>query len=277
MNDLFSVRCNYATNLNKSKPESELRTSINQVFYNMYVEAPDKHLRMQREIMSFFGIEQENTPTVKAIIIKNNADKLRAFLASCEWYQVYDFIEYIFAYCCDDDFDCLDLKEQINEILKYQGYRYRIEGGKVIPVVNDEELTEIHKAMNTGIESVDKSYHEAVKLLSEKMNPDYNAVISKASNALEAMVVTIANQEGYAEDTLGRAISKLESNRIIIDERLVNVSKDIYKYACNSGIRHGGVDSTVASENDAVYILVLCAACINYLNYLYQTTELKES
>lgn len=76
---------------------------------------------------------------------------------------------------------------------------------------------------------------------------------------------------------MGKAINKLHDNGIIINERLINITKTIYKYACNDGIRHGGINLVIASENDAIYILVLCAACINYLNYLYKQALEKEA
>ena len=42
--------------------------------------------------------------------------------------------------------------------------------------------------MNTGVDATDTAYSETISLLSERTDPDYNAVIAKTSNALESMV-----------------------------------------------------------------------------------------
>ena len=44
----------------------------------------------------------------------------------------------------------------------------RLVSGKAIPVVNDLEIQEISKAMNTGVDATDTAYSEAISLLSER-------------------------------------------------------------------------------------------------------------
>ena len=47
------------------------------------------------------------------------------------------------------------------------GCKYRLVSGKAIPVVNDLEIKEISKAMNTGVDATDTAYSEAISLLSD--------------------------------------------------------------------------------------------------------------
>lgn len=83
------------------------------------------------------------------------------------------------------------MAEKYNRIFRLRGCKYRLVSGKAIPVVNDLEIQEISKAMHTGVDATDTAYSEAISLLSERTDPDYNAVIAKTSNALESMVLAI--------------------------------------------------------------------------------------
>ena len=85
------------------------------------------------------------------------------------------------------------MAEKYNRIFRLHGCKYRLVSGKAIPVVNDLEIKEISKAMHTGVDATDTAYSEAISLLSERTDPDYNAVIAKTSNALESMVLAIGN------------------------------------------------------------------------------------
>ena len=85
---------------------------------------------------------------------------------------------------------------------------------------------------------------------------------------LESMVLEIAKDNEVKENTLGKAIEALESKGVVFDEDMKVLIKKVYSYACNAGIRHGGSNPTVATEDDAILILVITAAEINYLNAL---------
>ena len=132
--------------------------------------------------------------------------------------------------------------------------------------MTDLEMEEISKAMNTGIDSVDTAYNNALKLFSDKVTPDYKAVIAKASNALESMIIKIAKDNGSSEKTLGRALTDIKAKGVYIDTDMEELAKKIYKYVCSEGIRHGGATSIITTESDARLILVLSATLINYLN-----------
>jgi len=59
------------------------------------------------------------------------------------------------------------LTEKYNRIFRMYGCKYRLVSGKAIPVVNDLEIKEISKAMNTGVDATDTAYSEAISLLSD--------------------------------------------------------------------------------------------------------------
>lgn len=241
------------------------RSAIVTSFFNQYNSLEEGELfgRLQ-DVMDLFGIEQPPQVHDQATLLYNKKQTL-AYFKNCPWNHLFDFAEYVLTL----DTDRADaLVEKYNRIFRMHGCKYRLVSGKAIPVVNDLEIQAISKAMNTGVDATDTAYIEAIALLSERTNPDYNAVIAKTSNALESMVLSIAEENAISEETLSKAINKLENTGVAIEERMKNLIKTTYKYACNAGIRHGGTTPVVATEADAILVLVISAAAINYLNAL---------
>ena len=267
MAEFFSERNGLIGSVNNSYSPA-FRSAIVTSFFNQYnsLEAGELFGRLQ-DVMDLFGIEQQ--PQLHDIAtLQYNKKQTLAYFKNCPWNHLFDFAEYVLTL----DTDRADaLTEKYNRIFRMHGCKYRLVNGKAIPVVNDLEIQEISKALNTGVNATDTAYSEAIALLSERTNPDYNAVIAKTSNALESMVLAIAEENAVSEETLGRAITKLENNGVVIEERMKNLIKNTYKYACNAGIRHGGTTPVVATEADAILVLVISAAAINYLNGFRKT------
>lgn len=264
MAEFFSERNGLIAGMNNDYSPA-FRNAVVTSFFNQYnsLEAGELFGRLQ-DVMDLFGIEQQPQVHDKATLQYNKRQTL-AYFKTCPWNHLFDFAEYVLT----SDTDRADaLAEKYNRIFRMHGCKYRLVDGKAIPVVNDLEIQEISKAMNTGIDATDTAYSEAISLLSERTDPDYNAVIAKTSNALESMVLAVAEENAVSEETLGRAITKLENKGVVIEERMKNLIKNTYKYACNAGIRHGGTAPVVATEADAILVLVISAAAINYLNSL---------
>ena len=263
MNELFSIRYNLINSMKDNGYSIELRNAVVNSFLNQYnsFEEGDLLYRM-KEVMDLFGIEQEPHLNDKATLVYNKKT-LQNFIQTCKWNKLFDFVEYALAI---DENRAEKLAEKYNLIFKMNGCRYRVLNGSVIPVADELELEEMNRATITGIESVDSAYSEAVKLLSEKPIPDFNAVIAKASNALEAMVIDIAKDYNSTKNVLGKAISTMKKHGAEIDSNFEMLLTKIYAYASKSGIRHGGNNPVQASEEDAVFVMVICAALINYMN-----------
>ena len=87
------------------------------------------------------------------------------------------------------------------------------------------------------------------------------------------MILSIAEDNSVQDNTLGKALKKLEEKGIATDEDLNALIRKIYDYACNAGIRHGGTEPVTATEDEAIFVLVTCAATINYINMKYYGTH----
>ena len=69
-----------------------------------------------------------------------------------------------------------------------------------------------------------------------------------------------------SQSTLGNTLKKLETKGVVIHTAMKEGFKKLYGYTSDAdGIRHGGIDFTKASEEDARYMMVSCSAFINYL------------
>lgn len=261
--EFFSER-NGLTESIDTNYSSAFRSAVVTSFLNQYKYRDGELLYVLKEVMDLFGIEQKPQLNDTATLLHNKEQTLLYF-ASCPWNHLFDFIEYVLML---DPQRSDILEEKYNKIFRFHGCKYRLLNKKAIPIVNDLEINEMNKALHTGVDSTDTAYNEAIALLANKNDPDYNAVIAKTSNALESMVITIANDNFISANTLGKAIKELEKKGIIFDKDMKAIIDAVYVYACNAGLRHGGMNSITATEEDAIFIMVISAAAINYLNEL---------
>lgn len=71
------------------------------------------------------------------------------------------------------------------------------------------------------------------------------------------------------ENTLGKAMKKLEESGIPIHPRLKSAFEQLYAYTNdgNTGIRHALIEAEyIPSNAEALFMIVSCSALINYLN-----------
>lgn len=249
-------------NINKK----EFRIAILTAFYN--IDRQDNEIYFDiKEILSLFGIECSNE-LIQKLELSENKQKLLEYIKTCPYNRFFDFIN-ITLQNPKFKIDITTLINDYTNIFRFYNCAVNIVNNCIIFNNNEIELQMINKAMQTGISNIDDTFNMAISMFSK--STDYNSVISKASNALESMILVIADEHNITQNTLGQAIKNLEDNGILFDEDMKNIIKSVYKYACNAGIRHGGVTPINASKNDAQYILTICSVCINYLNTLRLT------
>lgn len=150
------------------------------------------------------------------------------------------------------------------QFLKDENQPFQLYKNRVVPLMSDLELSELNAALKTPYDSVDRHIAKALRFFSDRKNPDYENSIKESISAVEAMCCTIAGMKGKV--TLGQILDKLKDNGIEIHGAMRTGFEKLYGYTSNSdGIRHGGIDFTNAPEEDARFMLVSCAAFVNYL------------
>ena len=263
----FSERYGY-------KPEQEiqvkgisttLRTRIWNVFYQQEIK---KGGLGSKRITSAFAGEitiEEKIADKLGFSIKESflTNKLEEYITKkCEWYIVYDFLEYYFR-CINGREDKKQIILDINCVLEEEKSGYRIVNNEIVPITNKAEIEEIETAANTQFDSVNKHISKALELYANRNKPDYENSIKESISAVEAMCCIITDNE---KSSLGQALKKLEENGVYIHKSMKNAFSSLYGYASDeSGIRHGSIDFVNAPSEDAKFMLLSCSAFVNYL------------
>ncbi len=191
----------------------------------------------------------------------DNIKRLRDYLIDAEWYETYDFIErYIASF--PNAPRRRELEKELNTVLEEEKSGYRMVKGLITPITNPAELNEIRKSLSTQFLSVNKHLEKALKLYSNRKNPDYENSIKESISAVEAICCIINGKDA----TLNKAIDKLRDKGVHIHPAMEKAFIALYGYTSDeSGIRHGGVDFKNAPAEDAKYMLISCSAFVNYL------------
>lgn len=257
----FSMRNGLYSIDNMSECSGTTRRRIWQVFAKKYVltiSSPKVQYDIVEDILAYFGCAYEYS--ISAFDHGTNCNILKNYICEkCEWYKVYDFVEYHISH----DGDYRKFIDEYNKIFEDEKTGYHIIGKMVTPITNGMEIDTIENSLVNSPEHVTPSIEKAIRLFSDRENPDYNNAIKEAITAVEALCCTMV--EGK-EDTLGKAINKMAEQGIVLHEALSDAIKKLYKYTCNEdGKRHGGTTYVESDVEDARFMLVTCSAIINYL------------
>lgn len=188
-----------------------------------------------------------------------------------EWFRKLDLIEFIIK-------QMLAMKTRIPNHYVHQfevelnsefarlHFAYRIVNNEIVEITSNEEIVAVEAALSGGTTNVRRHLNEALKLMSQRPIPDSRNSIKESISAVEAFC-----REKTGENTLGKALSKLESNGIKIPKMLKDAFDKLYAYTNqkDTGIRHALMDKDgtyVPTSEEAMFMLVSCSAFINYLS-----------
>ena len=192
--------------------------------------------------------------------------EIKKIYFSCQWYEVYDFIEEILKYQdgnLDSSLSVEVIEKFLNSKLEEENSAYRFIDGIACEITNKQEIAEVEKALNDDdFPFVKEHLTRALELLSDKQKPDYRNSIKESISAVENIACLLAKKE---KTTLGIALSELEKKG-----KLHNCLKkgfsSIYDYTSDdSGIRHALMDEPTLNKFDAYLFFLLCTSFTNYL------------
>lgn len=184
-----------------------------------------------------------------------------------EWFEVYDFMEFLINSIYHKTFVEKYIKI-VNKILEKQFSAYRIVNNLIAPISNQLEFEEVEDSLNntkqlTALKGANVHLNHALNLISDKKSPQYRNSIKESISAVEATCRYLTD-----ENTLGKALSKLEKKGIDINAQLKAGFTKVYAYTNDreSGIRHAIVSEPKEPDfHDAKYMLIACSSFINYL------------
>lgn len=156
-----------------------------------------------------------------------------------------------------------------NNIFKQEYVGYRLVNNIIVQITDENEIESIEKASNTEYDSVNEHLQKAIRLISNREQPDYENSIKESISAVEAMCVVIIGKRG----TLGDALKHLEDKGVSIHPSLKAAFLKLFGYTSDAkGIRHAGdIGGASSTFEEAKFMLVSCSAFVNYLTGLCAT------
>ena len=192
-----------------------------------------------------------------------------------EWYKKLDLIEYFISvfqyYVINNKTDSYKhiytiFIKQLNKEFKKLNFAYHIIDGLIVEITSDQEIKAIEDVLSNDSENVRNHFFQALELYSQRPEGNYRNSIKESISAVEVFC-----REKTGENTLGKALNKLESNGIVIHKLLKSAFDKLYAYTNqqDTGIRHALMDNDgdyIPQAEEALFMLVSCSAFINYIN-----------
>lgn len=200
------------------------------------------------------------------------------FLNEFLWWRAYDFIESVAQYLSDQPKQLEFFQVMNNDILERHNSAYRLYNNHVIRVTEPAliaSIEEIHNNPEIG-SSVKEELSKSIVKLSERGDSQnryaYNESAEAAIHMLEAYL-KVKTGEAKLSDGI-KALKKAKK----IEKTFYNALEKLYAFA-NDQVRHAikADDSQIILQySDALYILHLSLALVNYLEYPGQLFKLAD-
>jgi len=246
----------------------EITTPINNSILNWFNEFEvflgGNYYVLERDVWQFFLNRKlqnyENSYTRRTIVIASEFDN-----TSLEWYEKLNLIEYFLSkvkiIIPANTYG--GFVDRLNKEFERHNFAYRIIGDGIEEITSKVELESIEEALvneNVGVKTHLKAALAFLSIAQE--SPNYRGSIHQSISAVEALC-----REITGENTLGKALPKLENAGVKINNVLKEGFRKIYDYTNGlDGIRHALMDdSNPPTSDEAIFMLVACSAFINYL------------
>lgn len=248
--------------------DDDLRNGLWNAFQIFYLDKVNSDWLNRSEYLLFFKLLWHNFFKIPLdtldLWFPTTRREIREWFYEWEWYEVYDFIEYISNIDCPTDSD--KFRAFCNQLFEKEISGYRFINGVIAPITSKEEVNEIDTAIlnssHTNLIGVKTHLESALKKISDKDSPDYRNSIKESISAVEAISKAISNN---SKDSLGAALDKIKG-KIKLHPSLERGFKQIYGYTSDAdGIRHALTEQSNCDFEDAKYMLVASSAFVNYL------------
>ena len=231
--------------------------------WNTDTEARSVEILLGRIWFSYFKKANDTRPKLFGELYGRGGkayDELRSYFFICDWFEVYDFVEFIVNQLPQSM--TLEFTIALNIVLTEENIAFRIVDKQFTDITNETELVEIEDAAKTRFDGVNKHITDAIAFLSDRKSPNYRNSIKESISAVESLFKCLT---GKNKITFKDGMSNIEK-KFEIHPALKEGFEKIYAYTSDDeGIRHGMVESPNCSYNEAKFMLVSCSAFINYV------------
>lgn len=228
------------------------------------------YIALEKYIWRYFLNNRENDFVEDFVYAKSYVFTNFVLSKDIAWYHKLDIVEFVIEYLYDSKckISAPVVKSfifELNSEFARLNFAYRIINKEIVEITSQEEIVAIETALAESTGTVRRHINEALKLLSQRPTPDCRNSIKESISAVEAFC-----REKTGENTLGKALNKLETNGISIPKMLKEAFDKLYAYTNqkDTGIRHALMDDDgkyIPSSDEAIFMLVSCSAFINYL------------
>jgi len=195
---------------------------------------------------------------------------IRERFMGCEWYEVYDFLEFATLHWPDHlakehaRTPNPAFRSACNVVLAREMAGYRFVGAHVTPITAEEDMACVETALAGSLNVVRQHLDRAVALLSDRTQPDFRNSVKEAISAVEALCQRVTGDDSAS---LGAALKAMEKQgALALHGAFAGALQQLYGYTSNAdGIRHALTDEPTVELEDALFMLVACSAFVNYL------------
>ena len=197
--------------------------------------------------------------------VRRQLDEIRQyFFEEAEWYEVYELLEWVVSWVGKNwRAHHLKLIDALNFVLGRELSGFRMIAGVFSPITDEQEREALEVAMSdTDFPGVRAHLQAALRLMSDRLAPDYRNSIKESISAVESLAKEIV---GRPKATLGEALTVLE-RKSELHRALKQGFSSLYGYTADAdGIRHAMLDEPDLDVADAKFFLLSCTSFINYL------------
>jgi len=195
---------------------------------------------------------------------KDALEEVRFYWFDCQWYQRYDFSQFLAEYLGDNPEAQRDFTDLINAVLKEELAGYRFVDDQVVQITAEEEIAAIEQALAIpdSLSPVREHLKQALMHLSNRQSPDYRNSVKESISAIESLSKIISK---LPKTTLGPALDAVEKKTKLHSDLKEGFQK-LYGFTSDAqGIRHALMAEPNLDQEDAKFMLVSCSAFVNYL------------
>ena len=219
-----------------------------------------EYRKLERYVWKYFFNQREND--------YNRYDEIitRYFEGRADWFLKLNLLEVSIEYLRKYFSEIADkFINSLNSEFERLHFAYRIINDEIAEIDSKEEIEAIEEALNNSSSTIKTHLSRALELYAQRPKGDYRNSIKESISAVEVYC-----REKTGENTLGKALNKLEQNGLVIPAVLKQAFDKLYAYTNqpDSGIRHALMDDSGAytpKAEEALFMLVSCSAFINYL------------
>jgi hypothetical protein len=192
---------------------------------------------------------------------------------NCEWFQVYDIIEEIWAYFQKryeetyEDPKAPEFENELNDFFVRKGIGWKLEKGAVVTRGAEAFEETVREAQTTleagGRPTAAKHIHEALQALSKRPEADLPGAVYHALGCLECVARDVT---GLENETLGQILKKHPN---MVPSPLNEVLPKIWGYASNEA-RHVVEGREIARE-EAELLVGLASTTASYVSKKFDT------